>query len=504
MNIRKFFNLKLLLSTLLVMTFITGCKKDLSNGSIEINEAVNSIPSFPLNWETLDNMPGSTIPMPWSNSAATGILSDIRYDFKSSEGWTLVCNAFDPNPSLLMPNPYFVLYNKYKGLLRIYTWITTPGFIASDYVTSKVTLSPNTVNSSMLNYIGHDLIDVSINQPAANKVEATKMSTSTWYASQFEIAYDPKVATSTFEQLGLQWGIGWNSISSISLLGKQTGSLNGTITTPASPAFNLPSIGNTLFQGGLEFAGLSAFTGIFGTPSELDPMGNSLSAGISSAIGGQVKNLFSGIFGGSASSQQVALTLNTNMTLDGTSTNSGSINGTGWQMGIPGISNSQSATGIVPLYNQPLGIFSLSSKPTVYRNRSTPQQIDTGYGVYYQYTETYSKIDADINSLIVFNPNVINGNTDGATISNIKSWIILLKPYYFNGDGESASYSGDIENYFGDIYTSLNPVEGNFISVRPKIFTQSVAVRISFNVVPNNGSPTSMIVKTFLPNVVSQ
>ncbi len=506
MIIHKLFNLKFVLSLLLILTFITGCKKDLSNGngSIAIKEAVNSIPSYPFeNWETIDYMPGTSIPMPWNNGPATGFQADIRYDFKRSEGWNVLYNAFNPNPSLLMPNPYFILYNRYRGLLRIYTYVNTNGFLNSDYLTSKLSLSPNIVNSSMLNYIGHDIIDLSTNQPAANKVEAAKMSPGTWYASQFEMAYDPKVASSTYTNLGLQWAIGWNSISQMTIFGTDSGTVKGTITTPATPGWNLASIGKNLFQGALEFGGLSEFTNVFGKGDELDPMGKAISSGISSALSGSVKNIFSGIFGGSASTQQVALTISTNIKLNGTSTSSGSLNGSGWQIGMPGTSNSQSAPGIVPAYDYPLGIFSLSNKPTVYIHRNGPTQVETDYGLYYEYQDSYTKNPADI---ITFNPSIINNSLDGATISNLKNEIVLNNPRQLggNGNGQFANYfDGRLESYNGaNIYTSNTDIYIDCLTVRPWLLQQAVYVRISFNVVPNNGGPTCMIVKTFLPNIV--
>jgi hypothetical protein len=116
----------------------------------------------------------------------------------------------------------------------------------------------------MLNYIGQDIVDVSSNQTAVTKAEPTQLATGAWYASQYEIAYDPKIATSTFQQLGLNWTLKWTSISSVSLGGTQQGSLNGTISTPAS-SFNL---GNTVMKGGLELTGLAVLQSNKGTKSD--------------------------------------------------------------------------------------------------------------------------------------------------------------------------------------------------------------------------------------------
>ena len=125
---------KLFVVSIALFTILTtGCKKDL-NGSVAAN-GTDGITPFPLNWETVDYMPtpsGTTILVPWANGSVKGFSSDIWYDFKSSDGWSLVYNTF--NTTSLPANPWFALYNKYRGLLRIYVFVTTNGFVASDYL----------------------------------------------------------------------------------------------------------------------------------------------------------------------------------------------------------------------------------------------------------------------------------------------------------------------------------------------------------------------------------
>ncbi|MBD3750653.1 MAG: hypothetical protein IE931_14290 [Sphingobacteriales bacterium] len=93
-----------------------SCKKHKLNNSIAIKNGTNSIPLFPFDWETADYMPtpsGTTILVPWANGSVKGFSSDIWYDYKTSDGWSLVYNVF--NTSSLPANPWFALYNKYRG-----------------------------------------------------------------------------------------------------------------------------------------------------------------------------------------------------------------------------------------------------------------------------------------------------------------------------------------------------------------------------------------------------
>ncbi len=121
--------------------FFISCKKDLKPSILL--EANDGIPAYPFNWETADYMPtpaGTTILVLWANGSVKGFSSDIWYDYNISDGWALVYNTF--NTSSLPANPWFALYNRYRGLLRIYVYVTNSGFTPSDYLTSGLNLKP--------------------------------------------------------------------------------------------------------------------------------------------------------------------------------------------------------------------------------------------------------------------------------------------------------------------------------------------------------------------------
>jgi hypothetical protein len=494
---------------MLAILFSTGCKKDL-NGSV-ISNGSDGIQPFPLNWETTDYMPtpsGTTILVPWANGSVKGFSSDIWYDYKSNDGWALVYNVFNNNS--LPANPWFALYNRYRGLLRVYVYVTNNGFVTSDYLTSGLNLSPNAISSSMLNYIGQDIVDVTKNQSVISHIEPTQLATGVWYASQYEIAYDSKIATSTYQQLGLNWTLKWTSISQISLGGTQQGTINGTITTPA-PSFNL---GNTLMNGALELTGLSVLQNNKGAASDfsqntLGLPGNAFKAvqdGLQSGLSGVVKNVFSSIFGGSSSNtQQVSLTMNTNINLTGNSTQGGAFfPDPGLGIGIPGISNSQSAQGYIPGYNNPMGVFYLTSTPTVNVHTTTSiVYVDDGSGIqvpYTNYSNFYTVNNSILNSVFVANPNVINTLAGGAAIQNMQAQVVILNPdtgYDFQVWGNQETIGTNYNAYTGSSVTTSYSLEHGS---QP---AAQAAIRVIFDVVPNNGAPKSTIVKTFLANIVN-
>src|SRR5687767_10853835 len=110
--------------SLLVPLIFFSCKKNIdqlaetgSDGKISLY----SVPAYWFDCETTDYMPTppgiAPIFVPWASGSVKGFTSDIWYDIKKTDGWELVYSRFNPNEAL-SPNPFFILYNKYRGLLR--------------------------------------------------------------------------------------------------------------------------------------------------------------------------------------------------------------------------------------------------------------------------------------------------------------------------------------------------------------------------------------------------
>src|SRR5579859_3355439 len=433
-----------LLWILLPSFFLFSCKKDIkdiSSLSTGSHKAGDGIPAYFFHWESADLMPlppgAPTIYVPWGNGSIKGFTSDIWYDMQPSDGWQMVYNEFNPNQPL-PSNPIFVLYNPFKALLRIYVYVTTNGFQNSDYLTTGLTISPNTKSSPMLNYIGQDVVDINTKNTVITKIEASQIATGTWYAAQYEIAYDPAVSTDSYSDIGLNWTLKWTNISQDSLGGSIQGTLKGTISTPAS-GFNLGGAAQQATIGGLESLGLAVFQNNSGPNSSHPGTGNTLGLpanvfeaaenGLTSGVSGVVKNIFSGIFGSGGSSQDVNLTLNAAINLTGNSTQNGAvIPDPGLGLGVPGTSNSQSAPGIVPYYNLPMGIFYLSARPKI----DVTDQLAT-YGVSIGYGAT-SRVDKHSYTIdngsfqTLFNNAVINSSATGAHIEGFKEELVLYPP----------------------------------------------------------------------------
>jgi hypothetical protein len=527
---------KMLFAAILTLLFLAGCKKEKlsSPDTIPVKGSTDALIPYSFNWEdpNLNWMPypegQARISLPWTGQGSlySTVDPDVLTDRKASDGWILLYNTF--SPTTFTYNPYFILYNKYRGLMRIFIYVNNSSFASSSYLKNAITLNGN--QYSILNFAGTDIVDVSQNQIRFDKIESAPIdgsapfSTFKWYMLQYELAYDPTIVPTTSENPPqLSFYINSIDITQVKLGGNVEGKLKGSIgATGSSDLFSTitSNIAPALGKGVLAAVGSEFFTRntISETTNSLGlPNGvfKAISSGISSALSaaagnlpGAVYNILSAIIGGSSGSagQTVSLNLNATISLAGSMKDVTCLPSMPASYYLPGslladAGGNYNVQGYVPLYNQPVGLFNLSDKPTIYKNRSTPILVTTEAGDFYEYTDTYTK--NDVNSLIIFNPNVINSNSDGAHISNLTSEIVLeLGPLY---GVESETIYGRLENYNDkDIYTDEQSVVALYLSVRPKNRTTSVAVRVSFNVIPNNGGPTSTIVKTFLANFLIQ
>lgn len=149
----------------LILCFFCVSCADGNINEIIINENISrSILPSGFDWESADWMPTplgqSRIGMPWMGQGALDLNYglEIINDYKRSDGWELVYNTFSENSPPLV-NPYFILYNKYRGILRLYYYTTTSFVSNSSYITTEIEISSN--RSCILNYLDTDFVDIS-------------------------------------------------------------------------------------------------------------------------------------------------------------------------------------------------------------------------------------------------------------------------------------------------------------------------------------------------------
>lgn len=115
----EYFNIFFLVS-------LTGCKDELFIENESTPISTRAIPTPEFDWENCDWMPTpkgqSPIPSPWvgQGSIVSVYGIDVVNDRKASDGWLLLYNSFNSTATGPLVNPYFILYNKYRGLMRIF------------------------------------------------------------------------------------------------------------------------------------------------------------------------------------------------------------------------------------------------------------------------------------------------------------------------------------------------------------------------------------------------
>ena len=126
-------------------------------------QTTRSIIPDSVDWETVDLMPTPSgqapITLPWDGqgSLATIYGNDKLYDFKKNDGWVLLQSSFTTEGNSPLINPYFILYNKYNGLLRVYLYMTTQFISTSSALEGSI--SVNDPSLSILNFLESGVIN---------------------------------------------------------------------------------------------------------------------------------------------------------------------------------------------------------------------------------------------------------------------------------------------------------------------------------------------------------
>jgi hypothetical protein len=443
-----------------------------------------------------------------------------------------------------LENPYFILYNRYRGLMRVFLYLTGSFAVPSDYLTDGLTLVSNT-SSQMLAYTGNIFVDLTQPHTSFTQIEkapsdgSRPMAPNKWFMMQYELAYDPQLGTIPYNQMQLSWFTNYNSVSQISLGGNITGTLNGTITASGSTnTVNtaLGNLGKVAGTVGLQAVGSSFLnnaagnypgsnftydangnvTGTvnnpvsannnLGLPNDIfTSLKTGLSAGLSAAtgnFGGAISSVFSAIFGGSSApaTQTVSLNLNASLTLNGTSTTGGSFPASPTSVWVPGTqglttANIANIQGYIPLYQSALGVFSLNNAPVVHvTNMSNLNSGGGKGGTTYINSSSYSLDNSSYT--IQFNPAVVNSDPNtGATISNVKKELVLTTSGTISG-------SATQETVGSTVYWTTTSSNISSYRISPAAGPGPVGqayLRVSFNITPNN-NPAGLahIIKTFV------
>jgi len=387
---------------------------------------------------------------PWAPTASRAFNDDMRDDHKQAEGWAVVYSTFSRSASF--SNPYIVLYNKYRGLLRFYYYSATGAPTLRDHnaLVSTVKLEGAMASSSpLLSFADQAVVDPATNSSLASVLEPQALGDPMWYATQIELAYDPNIAKANFYTLFLRWELAGAQVTSLAL--------------------NNASFGTTLPVGiqapGVDFAKTPSYSGLVGLrltgPASLAKLQQGPFPGATAErillqystdawYQGPVPVMRAGL------GAQVYLPTPAQVSVR---TDVGLANP---MLALPGQDNSAVA-GFTPQYNEAPGVFFLANRPVV-----VAQRLASGERPY-----TYSLDASSVKYL--FNPAV----QTTADIRHVTQEIV------------ATAAGADLS---GTIYAA------NKLAASQELAIQGV--RVSFDVVPKAGnSPIIHVTKTFKASI---
>ena len=412
--------------------------------------------NFLFDWENAQYMPVApgkpAVPVPWSDQATRNYDPGLRYDYKKSDGWELVYNSW--SDSVSPANSFFILYNKFRGVVRYYTYNEQESNQAVTNFRSLINgigvAEAVRGTTHMLNYADQLIVDMNANSVHASLIEPWPIVQNAWYLSQFEIAYDQNLRNLTWQQFQLTWDYNFARVMELSLNHKPAGNKMLFLQMPGLNFNALSASGNTIgsnMQAHVKSAnGLDELSGIFST-SVINNLKHTL---FDSTAGNKLNATLVPQLGIADTRLDVPALIRLDPNLVGYIRLS---------LASPGLDNTN-VPGFGPAFNEPLGIFYLGAPPVIQHtkvNGSLPEQ----------YTLDIASIEYIINPFI----------QNYATVRNFRQEIVAV------ASNETPNLT-EAKLYQGQLLKASAPLN-------------ILGVRVSFEVLPKSGTAPIRIIKTF-------
>lgn len=397
------------------------------------------------------------LPAPWAAVATGAYSDDIRNDHKAADGWELVFSTF--TTSFLYDHSYFILYNKYRGVLRLYYYYgagfnpTLTGYkaLASTFRLDGQQLAP----TPLLNFAAQSVVDVAKNATAASLLDTQPYTNTSWYVAQYELAYDSAIGSKNYMNLSSKWQLNGSLLTGLTLNGISQTTLPGSLMVDSVDFVNTVNIDRSVNYSGRAQLTLTG-------PASLNSLQQN---GLPADGARQVLALAAGApwFRGEVPAQNGGLGAVALLPVQAKFYTKADLGLTDLFLTLPGYDNSQ-VVGQAPQYNAAPGVFYLQSRPVITKQTATTGAQPYGYTL-------------DVASVkYLFNPAV----QAVADIRNLRQEIIATAP----GTGTGLD---------GTVYAGTTLAASQELTVQ--------GVRVAFDVVPKNGSATVHITKTFRADV---
>lgn len=330
----------------------------------------------------------------------------------------------------------------------------------------------------------------------------------------YELAYDSQIKAYNYNDIKFNWNLSYHDITTFEFSGESVGTLAGTIGASSNnTGSSLKDIVKTTSTGVLAGIGSDFFTKNSTTDITTYPTGNKLgipsnvyenlkkgvSAALSAATGnlpGAAVKLLSAIVGGSSGGPTpISLNLKTKMKLTGTSSSSGAIPSTPITFWIPATININQAPNYIPYYNKTLGVINFTGKPSInIQCERYNYEITIDDGGYVEtlagHTDTYKFPKTfDYSNYLVINPEV-----EKIASVKVERQDLAVLVYNYSISSPNDDYSNTLINPETIVFNQ-DPISSTS-GMSPKV----IGVRFTIRITPFNGSPSSVILKTFKLN----
>lgn len=467
--------------------------------------------------DVIDFMPTPTgqsgISVPWTGQGA--LMHDIGVinDHRKSDGWVLLYSSFTTDDSFgHLVNPFFILYNRYRGLMRVYLYVTDR-VVSSDYLMATLVVKTGRDDVRLLNFMGGEVVDGSTvgkmyRQLVPDSPISGRMITSlSWKMMQYELAYDPLLAAVPSDSLRLVLDVGVRNVARadigggfIDRLGCSLGQPSGSRILAEDAGGNVSGRGTVLFSGDcLSLSGSAAAGNRMGID---DALYSELAGGMEAAAANLTDpsrpatvNLLNAVVGGTSGLPPVAgMAVDTDVSFEGVE-NTLPLRHFPVELYVPGAGLSADAhSAYRPLADVSLGVCNMTVTPDfvvpvrVYEF-DKPDMTPSGGVSHITLKYAYPPVDEDFTRYLTINPDVkrvadveVRQEIIPAT-HNLDTLVLMSDPemlYSCSGAGQRSEY---VNRDYG--VTDFN-------------------VRFTITVTPKDGSLKSVIYKTFRLNTVWQ
>lgn len=320
----------------------------------------------------------ATVRLPYYSStgpAARDLNISEGRDIQPSDGWVLVARDFG-SPTVGATVPFFILYNKYRGLLRVYYWSTLSSTYSHAIAMLSFAETTPEKTAALMTFSGPTAEYVNSYEPAKAQIAIGDMEPQQWGYFDFDVSgYDPNLANKTDPTLVLK--IAGVVESSIVLEGTiQTNDGSTTATKKGSANFD-NAVGfyekpakryRQIVEAQARYNEMASQNSDKWWAKYLQKIGNLGKTEWLKSLGpaiGFVEAVLG--FGSSSSRGPTPLLIDATVKLNGTMSTETQI--FTYSFRAPGARHADpvndATSNLLPLYDRPLGVFNLLSAPTV-------------------------------------------------------------------------------------------------------------------------------------------